>query len=200
MAQPVWVTPAGNLGTIPEGVFYSTPLQAVEPLRTITPTLVFGNGTVITVIFAPQASIPYDVGTDVVLAGFTPATYNGSYTVLTASKNSVTVLGTASQPVTVIGTISNTPDVVFYRLIAGNLPSGMQINQNGLLNGIPQAVTNIQGVPSQVSRDVTSKFAIRAFNQIEIDGTTVVNRVADRTFELTVSARMHHNGLLQLDR
>ena len=31
MAQPQWVTPAGDLGTIPEGVFYSTPLVAVEP-------------------------------------------------------------------------------------------------------------------------------------------------------------------------
>jgi hypothetical protein len=189
MAQPVWVTPAGNLGTIPEGVFYSTPLQAVEPLRTITPTLVFGDGTVVTVTFATQSSIPYDVGTDIVLVGFTPSVYNGSYTVLTASKNNVTLLSTASGTVTVMGTISNTPDVVFYQLIAGNLPPGMQINQNGLLNGIPQAVTTIQGVPSQVSRNVTSKFAIRAYNQIQIDGVTVINRLADRTFELTVSGQ-----------
>ena len=29
MAPPVWVTPPGTLGTIPEGVFYSTPLVAV---------------------------------------------------------------------------------------------------------------------------------------------------------------------------
>ena len=29
MASPVWVTPPGTLGTIPEGVFYSTPLVAV---------------------------------------------------------------------------------------------------------------------------------------------------------------------------
>ena len=29
MTTPVWVTPPGTLGTIPEGVFYSTPLVAV---------------------------------------------------------------------------------------------------------------------------------------------------------------------------
>ena len=30
MAPPVWVTPQGSLGTIPEGVFYSTPLLATS--------------------------------------------------------------------------------------------------------------------------------------------------------------------------
>ena len=189
MAQPVWVTPAGNLGKIAEGVFYSTPLLAVEPLRTITPTSVFGNGVIITLNFATQSSRPFDIGTDVTLSGFVPSTYNGSYTVLTATTNSVTVLGSASATVTTIGTVSNTPDTVFYRLIAGGLPSGMQLNQNGLLLGIPLAVTTIQGVPTQVSRDVTSKFAIRAYNQTVIDGITVINRLADRTFELTVTGQ-----------
>jgi len=31
MAQPVWLTPAGNLGTYPEGVFFQFPLLAEEP-------------------------------------------------------------------------------------------------------------------------------------------------------------------------
>jgi len=31
MAQPIWVTSAGSLGTIPEGVFFETPLQAFDP-------------------------------------------------------------------------------------------------------------------------------------------------------------------------
>lgn len=108
MAQPVWVTPAGSLGTIPEGVFYQTPLVAVEPEL---------EGT------------------------------------------------------------------VFYQLLAGNLPAGMQIQQTGLLLGIPQAVANIQGVPAQVSRDVTSKFTVRAFTE------TVPPRIRDRTFELTVNGQ-----------
>ena len=31
MAQPVWVTPVGSLGTIPEGIFYQVPLIAYDP-------------------------------------------------------------------------------------------------------------------------------------------------------------------------
>jgi hypothetical protein len=114
MAQPQWVTPAGNLGTIPEGVFYSTPLLAVEP----------------------------ELG-----------------------------------------------DTVYYQLIAGSLPAGIQIQQTGLMTGVPQAVVSVQGVPSQVSRDVTSKFAVRAYTQRVVNGVTIINRLADRTFELTVTGQ-----------
>ena len=28
MAQPQWITPAGSLGTIPEGIFYKVPISA----------------------------------------------------------------------------------------------------------------------------------------------------------------------------
>jgi hypothetical protein len=114
MAQPQWVTPAGSLGTIPEGVFYSTPLVAVEP----------------------------ELG-----------------------------------------------DTVYYQLIAGSLPAGIQIQQTGVINGVPKATANAQGVPAQVSRDVTSKFAVRAFTRRTVNGVTVINRLADRTFELTVTGQ-----------
>jgi hypothetical protein len=113
MAQPVWVTPAGNLGIIPEGVFYQTPLEA------------------------------YDPGLD----------------------------------------------TVYYQLLAGALPAGMYINQSGLLAGVPAAKVTVQGVPEQVSRDVTSKFAVRAYTQQVIHGVTIINRLADRTFEITVSGQ-----------
>jgi hypothetical protein len=111
MAQPQWVTPAGSLGTIPEGVFYSTPLVAVEP----------------------------ELG-----------------------------------------------DTIYYQLIAGNLPAGMQIQQTGAVTGIPRAAISLRGVPTQVSRDVTSKFAVRAYTRTTLNGVTVINRLADRTFEITV--------------
>ena len=40
MAQPIWITPAGSLGVIPEGVFYQQPMLAtVAPLPvTVTVT------------------------------------------------------------------------------------------------------------------------------------------------------------------
>jgi hypothetical protein len=113
-AQPQWITTAGSLGTIPEGVFYSTPLIAVDPLG---------------------------------------------------------------------------EDTVYFALIAGQLPSGVQIQQTGILAGVPLAVANVQGVPVEVSRDITSRFAVRAYTQQIVNGVTVVNRLADRTFELTVTGQ-----------
>jgi hypothetical protein len=110
MAQPVWETPAGSLGTIPEGVFYSTPLIAIDPADQYT---------------------------------------------------------------------------VYFQLIAGALPPGLQINQTGLLAGVPKAEIKVQGVPFEVSRDVESKFAIRAYTLI---GNSI-NRLADRTFTLTVTGQ-----------
>ena len=114
MAQPIWITAAGSLGTIAEGVFYQVPLQAYEP---------------------------------------------------------------------------DTEETVYFEIIAGQLPAGVQISTNGLLAGIPRAIANVQGVPKEVSRDVTSKFAVRAYTTIIIAGKTVVNRLADRTFTLTVTGQ-----------
>jgi len=109
MAQPQWITPAGSLGTIPEGVFYSTPVQAVA------------NG-----------------------------------------------------------------EDVFFRLIAGELPDGVQVTATGTVEGVPKNVVRVQGVPTEVSKDVTTRFAIRAFTR-NPNGT--VNRLADRTFTITVTGQ-----------
>lgn len=114
MAQPVWITPAGSLGVIPEGVFFQTPLEAYDP---------------------------------------------------------------------------DLADTVYYSVIAGDLPPGIQVSQTGLLTGIPRAVVTVQGVPEEVSEDVTNKFAIRAYTQRTVNGVTVINRLADRTFTLTVTGQ-----------
>ena len=112
MAQPVWTTPPGSLGTIPEGVFYEVPLQAYDP------------GLV---------------------------------------------------------------DTVYFEVIAGQLPAGIQvINDTGLMAGVPQAIAIIDGVPTAVSQDTTSKFAVRAYTKTAL-GT--VKRLADRTFTLTVTGQ-----------
>ena len=105
MAQPVWITPAGNLGAIPEGVFYQLNLAATE---------------------------------------------------------------------------SGSSNVTFL-LIAGSLPEGIQLNSNGIVAGVPVAVAKLSGVPTEVSRDVTSKFTVRASSQ------DVPPRVRDRTFEITIT-------------
>ena len=112
MAQPVWLTPAGHLGTIPEGVFFQLPLLAEEPE--------FG-------------------------------------------------------------------DTVYFQVIAGQLPQGVQCEATGLIIGVPKAIASIQGVPYEVNEDVTSKFAVRAYTKKVVNGVTVVDHVADRTFTITVT-------------
>jgi hypothetical protein len=114
MAQPVWLTPAGNLGTYPEGVFFQLPLLAEEP----------------------------DLG-----------------------------------------------DPIYFKVIAGELPTGVQVADDGLIVGVPRAVVNLQGIPVEVARDITSKFAIRAYTTKVVAGVTVINRLADRTFSITVSGQ-----------
>ena len=109
-AQPVWITPAGNLGTYPEGTFFQLPLLA-----------------------------------EVV------------------------------------------DDDLFYRLIAGELPAGVQLTDAGAIVGTPYV--NVQGVPDLVSRDTVSKFAVRAYTKKTVNNTLVVNRLADRTFSLTVAGQ-----------
>jgi len=108
---PSWVTSSGSLGTIPEGVFYTTPLVATSD------------------------------------------------------------------------------QTVFYSVIAGRLPPGIQINETGLLSGNASAVSRIQGVPADVELSTTSTFVVRAYTTKIVLGQTVVDKLADRTFSLTVTGQ-----------
>jgi hypothetical protein len=112
MTQPVWITPAGSLGTIPENEFYQIGLTAT----------------------------------------------------------------------------AESQDVLF-RLIAGRLPDGIQITSSGMIEGIPKNVVSVQGIPQEVSEDVTSRFAVRAYTTRTVGSTQIVDRIADRTFEITVTGQ-----------
>ena len=111
-AQPLWITPSGSLGVIPEGLFYQISVEATAE-----------------------------------------------------------------------------DDDVYFQLIAGQLPSGIQITSSGVIEGTPKNVLSVQGVPTNVNRDVTSQFAIRAYTRRTVNGNLVVNRLADRTFTLTVTGQ-----------
>jgi hypothetical protein len=112
MTQPVWETPSGSLGTIPEGIFYST-----------------------------------------------------------------SVIATAGV------------EDVYFKLIAGALPEGVQVRSNGQIEGSPRNVVRVQGVPREVSEDVISQFVIRAYTTKIVDSVVVVDRLSDRTFSLTVTGQ-----------
>ena len=108
MAQPQWITDAGSLGTIAEGLFFNVPVIAEDP----------------------------DGGT------------------------------------------------VKYSLVAGELPEGIQVTLNGVVEGVPTPFARVRGVPTEVGEDVTSQFAIRA--SVTENGRTRIN---DRTFSLTVTGQ-----------
>jgi len=106
MAQPVWVTDPGSLGTVEEGKFFQIPLSAFDP------------------------DYPNDT-----------------------SK-------------------------ISYLLISGELPQGVRVGASGLIEGIPQAFGLVAGVPAEVGENVTSRFTVRVYNDL--------NRINDRTFSITV--------------
>lgn len=65
-----------------------------------------------------------------------------------------------------------------FTLISGNLPEGLALYDDGRVLGIP-VVGQVRGVPAAVNRVTTSTFTVRIKNGY--------NRVADRTFNLTVA-------------
>ena len=75
---------------------------------------------------------------------------------------------------------------VYYTLQSGTLPQGIQVGDNGTIVGVPLAVASLQGVPTEVSLDVTSKFTIRAYTTNYVNGVYVLDAIRDRRFTLTI--------------
>jgi len=81
---------------------------------------------------------------------------------------------------------TNDASTLYYTMVAGELPEGIQCTKTGLIEGIPKAVSSLQGVPVEVGQDVTSKFTVRVYTE---DANEQPLRVADRTFTLTVTGQ-----------
>jgi hypothetical protein len=111
--QPIWITPAGSLGTVAQGTFYEIPLDVVEP--------------------------------------------------------------------------DNNP--VYFQVVAGALPSGIECTSNGIIQGVPTNVVTVAQETVTTGIDITSKFAIRAYTTKNVNNITVINRLADRTFTITVAGQ-----------
>lgn len=74
--------------------------------------------------------------------------------------------------------LSATPGVVF-NLQAGVIPPGLRLTRQGVCEGRPSCFVYVAGVPTDVGKDVTSRFVVRATSQD-------TGEVDDRTFELTI--------------
>lgn len=190
MAQPIWITPPGSLGVIPEGIFYQQALRAYTAPVT-TPICTQTSSATNAITCSSTAGMYHNL--QVV---FTGTTFGGIaeniryfvYDVIDDTHFRIADSEFDQLPVSLTdgtGYISAlVTQHVYYTLIAGKLPSGIQCSDNGLLVGVPMAVASLQGVPAQVSQDVVSKFAIRGWTQLA-DGS--VDQISDQTFTITVT-------------
>jgi len=190
MSQPIWITPAGSLGSIPEGVFYQNTLLVTTDALPFTPTCTATtSGTNIitctsTAGMYPDLNVRFSGNT---FGGIDPNIRYFVLDVVSATQFRITDTEFSSVPValtTATGTMTTEfKQHVYYALIAGALPAGIQCSDNGLIVGVPEALASLQGVPFDVTRSVTSKFTIRAYTQTS---TGALDRIRDRTFSITV--------------
>jgi hypothetical protein len=192
MAQPVWITPAGSLGTIPEGIFYQTNMLADTVTVAVNTCTATSSSTNLitcdsTANIWPGLNVIFSGG---LFGGISPAIRYFVLAVPDSTHFSIAPFEYSTTPIPLTnGTGSMTATFtqhVLFTIQAGALPSGIQIADNGLIEGIPKAVASIQGVPTQVSEDVTSKFTVRAYTQTRA-GT--LDRINDRTFTLTITGQ-----------
>jgi len=73
----------------------------------------------------------------------------------------------------------NATNATTYEYLSGILPDGIRITIYGQCEGFPKCIDYIQGVPREVSEDVTNQFVVRATSE---DGL-----VADRVFSMTIT-------------
>ena len=190
MSQPIWITPTGSLGTIPEGVFYQNNLLVTTPALPFAPTCT--ATTAETNAITCTSTVGMYAGLNVIFSGNTFGGIDSTVRyfvldVINSTEFRITDTETSSIPVTLTtaaGTMATEfKQHVYYTLIAGSLPPGIQVSDNGLIVGVPAALASIQGVPFDVNRDVVSKFTIRAYTKTAVGA---LDRIRDRTFTLTV--------------
>jgi len=186
--QPVWITPAGSLGTVPEGAFYQVPLQVTDSV-TIAITSLVSNGNTVTVTYGALTSIPFQRGDTVVVASVNPSAYNGNYTATSSSLTQTTFTCSVTDAWIGGGTVSDIPSTVYFEPVAGALPSGIECTLDGVIQGVPNNIVTVADEVVIAGRNVTSKFAIRAYTETVVNNIIVVNRLADRTFTITVAGQ-----------
>lgn len=168
MAQPVWNTPAGSLGTYPAGIasVYTLSASAVLPAVTITYSLLSGS---LPAGFSLSedgiiSGIPSLVTTETVSTFGVRVTDN--YSNIRDRTFSITVTGSAIPSLTTpAGNLLSTNDSIWLELpieysnpdptnpitinlLEGILPPGLEINTDGLIRGYPDAPTVNVTVPS----------------------------------------------------
>jgi hypothetical protein len=172
MAQPVWITPAGNLGVIPEGVFIQLNLSAVDT-GPVVYSLIAGElpkgiqlNTTGSIVGVPIASAriqgtPLEVSADVT-SKFTvrassldvpPRVRDRTFTLTITGDDApefVTPAGSLGifydgdqLDIQIEYTDTDPADTVVVNLIAGQLPGGITVSKSGLISGYIQPAPDV---------------------------------------------------------
>lgn len=193
MSQPTWITPAGSLGVIPEGIFYQQNMLASTPIEaTVVCTATTAGTNRVTCQSTAGLWANLNVMfTGTVFGGISPNIRYFVNEIISDTEFTLATTEFANQTVpltTATGTMTaEFTQHVYFKLIAGELPQGIQCSDNGLIIGVPKAVASLQGVPFAVNRDVTSRFTVRGYTLRPVMGVLTVDGIRDRTFSLTVS-------------
>lgn len=188
-----WITPAGNLGWIAEGIFYQVVLEAATPkILEITVT----NTELVTNLITCNSTADLQVHQSVIFTGtvFGGLENNTAYYInhiQNATQFTISLLpfeSAATVPLTTASgnCVGEVYQSIYYSIIAGELPPGIQCAFNGIISGTPNSLASVQGVPLPVGANQTFKWTVQAYTEIEVNGVEQRDRINDRTFELTV--------------
>ena len=172
MAYPQWLTPAGNLGVVPELEYYQFLLDAYDANLFGFKGNITANSTVIThvtnldYLIKGQGIAGTGIPNNSVILDF------NSWSNLNVSGNSITVSANATS--TVDG-LNITAIPIRYSRISGTLPPGIQVIDTGKLVGVPVSTPTVGADKNQ-----TYSFSIRATN-------IYTGNITDRTFTLTIT-------------
>lgn len=175
MSSPIWITPAGSLGTIPDEEFYQFILNVYDTSQTpqiVQGTLTFTELSKTVIGDGSQFTADLEVGDRLISEYDVVLGIVGEIVSNTELKLFQDATFTASN------VIARSADNITFSLISGELPVGLHIDQFGNMSGVP-INGEIEGVPAPVSVVTTSTFTIRATNRS--------GKIADRTFSLTVA-------------
>jgi hypothetical protein len=197
MTQPVWDTPAGNLGTYVsnEELFIQVEAHAVLPATSVTYQFLGGNFPAGTISINESGLI---LGIPSLVTTNTTSTF--TIRAIDDQKNirdrtfSVTITGIAVPKFTIpggtIGTVTdslwleipvtvNNPDPtnsVNIALISGLLPPGLALNDEGVILGYPRPPYTLSGLPTTTTYEFTLELTSPNGGDIQTYSITVKNQ------------------------
>lgn len=195
MAQPTWLTPEGSLGIIPEGVFYQHNMLARTPVFHVANCTATSSATNTITCDSTEGLTRYVnvIFTGSVFGGIELGVRYFVLKVVSSTEFQISTTEFQELPISLTDATGNMQadftQHVFFKLISGSLPPGIQCSDNGLIVGVPEAVASLQGVPFQVNRDVTNRFTVRAYTEVfnAAGQALYVDGIRDRTFSLTIT-------------